>query len=67
MNVSKLFVIVLLATLLLFGGQAEAGHLKKFGKKLEKVGKNVFHAVEKVVPVLQGIQDLRDKKNGQRG
>uniref|UniRef100_A0A182N7N9 Uncharacterized protein n=1 Tax=Anopheles dirus TaxID=7168 RepID=A0A182N7N9_9DIPT len=60
MNLSKLFIIVLLATLLLFGGQTEAGHLKKFGKKLEKMGQNVFHAVQKVVPVLQEIQDLRN-------
>uniref|UniRef100_A0A9I3GJ68 Uncharacterized protein n=1 Tax=Anopheles farauti TaxID=69004 RepID=A0A9I3GJ68_9DIPT len=67
MNLSKLFVVVLLATLLLFGTQTEAGHLKKFGKKLEKIGKNVFHAVEKVVPVLQGIQDLKKGQNGQSG
>uniref|UniRef100_A0A9I3CJN2 Uncharacterized protein n=1 Tax=Anopheles culicifacies TaxID=139723 RepID=A0A9I3CJN2_9DIPT len=64
MNLSKLFIVILLGTLLLFGGQTEAGHLKKFGKKLEKIGKNVFHAVEKVVPVLQGVQDIRDGKKG---
>uniref|UniRef100_A0A182R2H8 Uncharacterized protein n=1 Tax=Anopheles funestus TaxID=62324 RepID=A0A182R2H8_ANOFN len=62
MNLSKLFIIVLLGMLLLFGGQTEAGHLKKFGKKLEKIGKKVLHAAEKVVPVLMGVHDLREGK-----
>uniref|UniRef100_A0A9I3K6B3 Cecropin n=1 Tax=Anopheles maculatus TaxID=74869 RepID=A0A9I3K6B3_9DIPT len=64
MNLSKLLIVVLLGALLLFAGQTEAGHLKKFGKKLEKIGKNVFHTVEKVVPVLAGVQDLREGKKG---
>uniref|UniRef100_A0A9I3FGV0 Uncharacterized protein n=1 Tax=Anopheles epiroticus TaxID=199890 RepID=A0A9I3FGV0_9DIPT len=67
MNLSKLLVVMLLATLLLFGGHTEAGVLKKLGKKLEKVGKNVLRAAERVVPLLLSIQDLRDKEKRLRG
>ncbi|KAL9695274.1 hypothetical protein quinque_014559 [Culex quinquefasciatus] len=57
MNFNKLFVIVLLAALAIFG-QAEAGGLKKFGKKLEGVGKRVFKASEKALPVVTGFKAL---------
>ncbi|EDS36060.1 cecropin A [Culex quinquefasciatus] len=57
MNFNKLFVIVLLAALAFFG-QAEAGGLKKFGKKLEGVGKRVFKASEKALPVVTGFKAL---------
>ncbi|XP_035793397.1 cecropin-A1-like [Anopheles albimanus] len=63
MNLTKLFVVLMLVAAVLFGGQAEAGHLKKFGKKLEKVGQRVFKATEKVVPVLLGIKQLGQKKD----
>ncbi|XP_050092943.1 cecropin-A1-like [Anopheles aquasalis] len=64
MNLTKLFVVVLLAMAVLFGGQVEAGRLKNFGKKLEKVGQRVFKATEKVVPVLLGIKQLGKKDDG---
>uniref|UniRef100_A0A8W7N8S8 Uncharacterized protein n=1 Tax=Anopheles atroparvus TaxID=41427 RepID=A0A8W7N8S8_ANOAO len=61
MKLTKLFFIVLLATVLLFGGQAEAGGLKHLGKHLEKMGQNVLHATEKVVHVLKEVKDLTKK------
>nr|P81417.2 RecName: Full=Cecropin-A1; AltName: Full=AalCecA; AltName: Full=Cecropin-A; Flags: Precursor [Aedes albopictus]AAD37701.1 cecropin [Aedes albopictus]AAK81849.1 antibiotic peptide cecropin A1 [Aedes albopictus] len=57
MNFTKLFAIVLLAALVLLG-QTEAGGLKKLGKKLEGVGKRVFKASEKALPVAVGIKAL---------
>ncbi|XP_001861742.2 cecropin-A2 [Culex quinquefasciatus] len=60
MNFSKLFAIVLLAALA-FLGQTEAGGLKKFGKRLERVGKHVFEATAKALPVVAGINTLGPK------
>ncbi|EAT48343.1 AAEL000625-PA [Aedes aegypti] len=55
MNFNKLFAIVLLVALVLLG-QTEAGGLKKLGKKLEGVGKRVFKASEKALPVITGYK-----------
>uniref|UniRef100_A0AAG5DUS4 Uncharacterized protein n=1 Tax=Anopheles atroparvus TaxID=41427 RepID=A0AAG5DUS4_ANOAO len=57
MNFNKLFVFVLLAALLLLG-QTEAGRLKKLGNKIEGVGKRVFKAAEKALPVVAGVKAL---------
>ncbi|XP_029711077.1 cecropin-B type 2 [Aedes albopictus] len=58
MNFSKLFALVLLIGLVLLTGQTEAGGLKKLGKKLEGVGKRVFKASEKALPVLTGYKAI---------
>ncbi|XP_052867605.1 cecropin-A-like [Anopheles cruzii] len=58
MNFSKIFLFVVLATLLLAVGQTEAGWLKKLGKKVEKAGQRVFNAAEKALPVATGIKAL---------
>ncbi|XP_055614417.1 uncharacterized protein LOC129760776 [Uranotaenia lowii] len=55
MNFTKLFTFVVLAALLLLG-QTEAGGLKSLGKKLEGVGKRVFKAAEKALPVVAGYK-----------
>ncbi|KFB39637.1 hypothetical protein ZHAS_00007084 [Anopheles sinensis] len=57
MNFNKIFVFVLLAALVLLG-QTEAGRLKKLGKKIEGVGKRVFKAAEKALPVVAGVKAL---------
>ncbi|XP_058467370.1 cecropin-A1-like [Malaya genurostris] len=55
MNFKHLFLVVLVAALMLLG-QTEAGGLKKLGKKLEGVGKRVFKASEKALPVITGYK-----------
>uniref|UniRef100_A0A1Y9H257 Uncharacterized protein n=1 Tax=Anopheles dirus TaxID=7168 RepID=A0A1Y9H257_9DIPT len=57
MNLGKIFIFVVLAALL-FLGQAEAGRLRNFGKKLERGGKRVFKAAAKVLPVVAGFKAL---------
>ncbi|XP_055676572.1 cecropin-A-like [Lutzomyia longipalpis] len=54
MNFTKYFVLFVVLLAVLTTG-AEAGFLKKLGKKLEKVGKNVHRSVEKVLPAAQGV------------
>ncbi|KXJ75222.1 hypothetical protein RP20_CCG012131 [Aedes albopictus] len=61
MNFKKLFIFVIFAALLLTA-QTEAGKLKKLGKKIEKVGKNVAHAVDKVIPTVLGLQQIRENE-----
>ncbi|EJY57523.1 AAEL017211-PA [Aedes aegypti] len=58
MNFTKLLlVVVMLAAVLLFGS-AEAGKLKKIGKKVEKTGKHVANAAQKAGPVVAGVAAL---------
>ncbi|XP_062535084.1 cecropin-A1-like [Armigeres subalbatus] len=57
MNFNKLFAFVLLVALV-FLGQTEAGGLKKLGKKLERIGKHVFKASEKALPVVAGYNAI---------
>uniref|UniRef100_A0A1B0D707 Uncharacterized protein n=1 Tax=Phlebotomus papatasi TaxID=29031 RepID=A0A1B0D707_PHLPP len=54
MNFTKYFVVFLIV-LVAFSSGAEAGVLKKWGKKLEKIGKNVHRSVEKALPAAQGV------------
>ncbi|XP_059610740.1 cecropin-A1-like [Phlebotomus argentipes] len=54
MNFTKYFILVLVV-LAVFSAGAEGGFLKKLGKKIEKVGKNVHRSVEKVLPAAQGV------------
>uniref|UniRef100_A0A1W7R8R0 Putative cecropin-a n=1 Tax=Aedes albopictus TaxID=7160 RepID=A0A1W7R8R0_AEDAL len=62
MNFKKLFIFLVFAVLLLTAHQTEAGKLKKLGKKIEKVGKNVAHAVDKVIPTVLGLQKIRENE-----
>ncbi|EAT48179.1 AAEL000775-PA [Aedes aegypti] len=62
MNFKRLFVFVIFAVLVLTA-QTEAGKLKKLGKKIEKAGKNVVHAVDKVIPTVLGLQQIRENEN----
>ncbi|GLV31547.1 hypothetical protein CBL_07309 [Carabus blaptoides fortunei] len=55
MRISLLFFFVLFALAAMFG-QGEARW--KFGKKLEKIGKNVFNAANKALPVVTGYKNL---------
>uniref|UniRef100_A0A1L8E312 Putative cecropin n=1 Tax=Nyssomyia neivai TaxID=330878 RepID=A0A1L8E312_9DIPT len=54
MNFTKYFVLFAIL-LVVFTTGTEAGFFKKLGKKLEKVGKNVVHSVEKALPAAQGV------------
>ncbi|EAT48339.1 AAEL000621-PA [Aedes aegypti] len=61
MNFNRLFILVLVAVLVVLGQQqcgVEAAPRWKFGKKLEKVGKNVFNAAKKALPVVAGYKAL---------
>ncbi|XP_013106064.1 sarcotoxin-1D-like [Stomoxys calcitrans] len=51
----KLINIVIFVALLLavFAGQGEAGWLKKFGKKIERVGKHTRDASIKAIAIAQ--------------
>ncbi|XP_050099629.1 cecropin-C type 1-like [Anopheles aquasalis] len=57
MNFSKVLFVVVVAALLLIG-QADAGFLKKLGKKIEGAGKRVFNAAEKALPVAVSVKAL---------
>ncbi|GLV31548.1 hypothetical protein CBL_07310 [Carabus blaptoides fortunei] len=54
MKFSVIFFFALCVLAAMFG-QSQAG----FGKKLEKLGKNVFNAANKALPVVTGYNNIR--------
>ncbi|KAL1398243.1 hypothetical protein pipiens_009119, partial [Culex pipiens pipiens] len=60
MNFHRIFLLVVVAIFLVLGGHSgvEAAPRWKLGKKLEKVGKNVFKAAQKTLPVVAGFKAL---------
>ncbi|NJI29991.1 hypothetical protein HBI98_22810 [Aeromonas veronii] len=59
MNFTKLFIMAAIAVLLIAGIQpVEAAPRWKFGKRLEKLGRNVFKAAKKALPVIAGYKAL---------
>ncbi|XP_039446969.1 cecropin-B-like [Culex pipiens pallens] len=60
MNFHRLFLLLVVAIFLVLGGHSgvEAAPRWKLGKKLEKVGKNVFKAAQKALPVVAGFKAL---------
>uniref|UniRef100_A0A3F2YZM0 Uncharacterized protein n=1 Tax=Anopheles melas TaxID=34690 RepID=A0A3F2YZM0_9DIPT len=59
MNFTKLFILVAIAVLVVVGVQPADGAPRwKFGKRLEKLGRNVFRAAKKALPVVAGYKAL---------
>nr|ABS18287.1 cecropin 3 precursor [Anopheles albimanus] len=59
MNFTKLFIMVAIAVLLIAGIQpVEAAPRMEIGKRREKLGRNVFKAAKKALPVIAGYKAL---------
>ncbi|XP_050073956.1 cecropin-B [Anopheles maculipalpis] len=59
MNFTKLFILVAIAVLVVVGVQPVDGAPRwKFGKRLERLGRNVFRAAKKALPVIAGYKAL---------
>uniref|UniRef100_A0A182QIG8 Uncharacterized protein n=1 Tax=Anopheles farauti TaxID=69004 RepID=A0A182QIG8_9DIPT len=59
MNFTKIFLLVAIAVLVVVGVQPVDGAPRwKFGKRLEKLGRNVFRAAQKALPVIAGYKAL---------
>uniref|UniRef100_A0A8W7NZC4 Uncharacterized protein n=1 Tax=Anopheles atroparvus TaxID=41427 RepID=A0A8W7NZC4_ANOAO len=60
MNFRRLFVLVVLVALVMVGVQPADGAPRRwrFGKRLEKLGRNIFRAAQKALPVIQGYKAL---------
>nr|ABX80069.1 cecropin TY1 [Tabanus yao] len=63
MNFLK-YAFVLVVIVAVFSGQAEAGWLKKIGKKIERVGQNVRNAAISTLPIAQGAAGVAGALNG---